>query len=247
MSPPHATAVSVAHEAVSTAEGRGVLVPRTAGDFKTSLAAVWSKIRVEYITSPENPTVEVLAAKYREHVGSEAIRKRITDEKWVDEREQWWAAAEVKLLERIADQYLAERVREMKVLRRAFDALAEHALPLTDKAGNVLRGEDGLPRFALPFRSQDKVINALLTVQERQMLLRGEAIMRTESAIKDKQAADSDGDDETLSSLAGRVNFSPKELRTFAREFVRKREAALAEPEDEEGAPPDVGDSTKEV
>lgn len=229
--PPRAEAARSAHAEVSTRPAP----PTTATEYRTAISALWSRIRTEYITDPENPTLEALAIKYAEHIGKEAIRKRAADEGWHDAREKWWQAAEVKLLEKIQDEYLKERVAEMRTLRRAFDALAECALPLTDKKGTVLRDiETGLPRFALPFRSQEQVLRAMLLVQERSMLLRGEAIMRTESAIKDKQADHVEAEDPTFAALAGRVNFSPNELRSLAREFLRKREEALATLDDEE-------------
>jgi len=190
--------------------------------------ATWFRLRSEFITDPANPTAEELARKHG--VSISAVQARASSEGWKDQREAWWAAAEMKLLEKIQDEYLKERVAEMRVLRRSFDALAECALPLVGKDGKVLRGEDGLPKFALPFKSQEQVIRSLLLVQERSMLLRGEAIMRTESAIRDRKAEDAEtsGEDPTFAALAGRVNFSPQELRSLAREFLRKREAALA-------------------
>lgn len=206
-------------------------------------AATWFKLRAEYITDPSHPTGEDLARKHG--VSVRAVQERLSAEGWKEQREAWWAAAEVKLLEKIQDEYLKERIAEMRVLRRAFDALSECALPLVDKKGAVLRGEDGLPRFALPFKSQEQVIRSLLLVQERSMLLRGEAIMRTESAIRDRKSEEVTEEDPTFAALAGRVNFSPTELRSLAREFLKKREAALAglneeaaeatEEEDDEG------------
>lgn len=191
----------------------------------------WVQIRTEYITSPHSPSIDALAKKYASWFGFDAIKQRATREKWTEQKERWWTEAEVRLLANIQDEYLKDRMREMAVLKRGFDALAELALPLTDKAGNVLRDEAGLPKFAYSFRSQDKVIRALLDVQERGMLLRGEAIMRTESEIRDRQAATGEGgpNEETFNALAGRTNFKPSELRTLARQFLLKREEALRE------------------
>lgn len=205
--------------------------PITAAKMTRDNDALWLKIRTEYITDPAGPTCEMLARKYGRSLNQ--VLAKCADGGWVAEREAWWTAAEVKLLEKIQDEYLKERVHEMKILRRSFDALSEVALPLVDKDGKVLRGEDGMPRFALPFKSQEQVIRSMLLVQERSMLLRGEAIMRTESAIKDKRAEDAAEEDPTFAALAGKVNFSPAELRALARQFLVKREAALASVNDD--------------
>lgn len=194
--------------------------------------ALWLKVRTEYITDPAGPSCEALGRKYGRSAA--AVNVKCASGGWVAAREAWWAAAEVKLLEKIQDEYLKERVHEMRILRRAFDSLAEVSLPLVDKDGKVLRSEDGMPRFALPFKSQEQAIRSMLLVQERSMLLRGEAIMRTESAIKDKRVAETEGEDPTFAALAGRVNFSPTELRALAKQFLIKREAALASLNDEE-------------
>lgn len=186
---------------------------------------LWSHIRTEYITDPTAPTIETLARKYHKQIGFDMICKRAKMEKWTTQREEWWSKAELALLQRIRDEYLEERAEEMKKIREARDFIYQHMLPLKDrKTGEVIRNDEtGLPEFPYAFRSQESVIKAFLLLQERMMLLRGEAIVRSETQIRDRTEAVEEVD--PISQIAAKANFSRDEIRMMARKIIEKRNA----------------------
>lgn len=200
--------------------------------------ALWLRVRTEYITSPDQPSLETLAKKYEKQVGYEAIRKRCAAEKWLDERERWWTEAETRLLGRIQDEYLSERLKEMREIAKVRGFVFAHLMPLTDpKTGEpILDAETGLPKFPHGFRSQESVAKTYLMLQERGMLLRGEAISRTESALRDRQA-----EEDPLAALAANANFTREEIRKLARDLLARR---LTDPpaQDEPEGDADGGD-----
>jgi hypothetical protein len=200
--------------------------------------ALWIQIRTEYVTRPDAPSLETLAKKYVKQVSYEAIRKRAQEEKWTDRREKWWMRAEVALLQRIQDQYLSERIEEMRLIRQAMPFVFEHLLPVMEKDPDnpgqkrVKRDPDtGMPVFRHGFKSQEGVVKTWLLLQERQMLLRGEATMRTDSAIRDRMPVVEDAND-PISNMAKKANFSRDEVRSLARQMIAKRMSAdMGEPE----------------
>jgi hypothetical protein len=202
-------------------------------------AALWATIRVEYITDPSQPSHEELARRYAKQVGYEAIRKKSAEERWPDLREQWWAQAETTLLQRIQDEYLMERVEEMRSIRQAMPLVFEHLMPIMepdpDRPGARRAKRDpetGMPVFRHPFKSQEGAVRTWLMLQERQMLLRGEATMRTESAIRDRTPQVPEND--PLAQMAAKANFSKEEVRSLARQMIAKRmRAENGEPEEE--------------
>lgn len=224
----------------------------TASAIDARAHAMWMEIRTLYVTSPEAPTIEDLSRRFAGRVGYEAIKRRAADEKWSAQRDDWWKNAEVTLLERIQDEYLAERLHEMRQLREAMPFVFEHMMPVMekdpDKPGQkrVKRDPDtGMPVFRHPFKSQEGVMRTWLALQERQMLLRGEATMRTESALRDRvpQADESD----PLAHMAAKANFSRDEVRSLARQMIAKRMSADAEPDATDEEPDDDTDDDAEA
>lgn len=229
------------------------------GDTSTAIEArahaLWVQIRADYITAPSAPTLEDLARKYAKQIGYEAIKRRCAEEKWSELREEWWKNAEVALLHRIQDEYLLERLGEMRLIRQAMPLVFEHLLPVTepdpDRPGErrVRRDPDtGMPVFRHGFKSQEGVVKTWLLLQERQMLLRGEATMRTDSAIRDREPAVEETD--PLAHMASKANFSRTEVRSLARQMVAKRlraEAGEPEPEDEEDGEEETEDGGDEI
>lgn len=225
----------------------------TASTLDARAHALWMQIRTEFVTSPEAPSLEALGRKYAGKIGYEAIKRRSADEKWSELREEWWKNAEVTLLERIQDEYLAERLAEMRALRQAMPFVFEHMLPVMEKDPDrpgekrVKRDPDtGMPVFRHPFKSQEGVMRTWLLLQERQMLLRGEATMRTESAIRDRQPVTDEKD--PLAQMAAKANFSRDEVRSLARQMIAKR--MKDEPDaidEEEESEEEDGDADDEI
>lgn len=220
---------------MTTRKPRGLPKPKEDAPVTTSALAarshaMWMQIRTEYVTRPDGPSLEVLAKKYAKQVSYEAIRKRATEEKWTELREDWWTKAEVNLLERIQDQYLSERIAEMRLIRQAMPFVFEHLLPVMEKDPDnpgqkrVKRDPDtGMPVFRHGFKSQEGVVKTWLLLQERQMLLRGEATARTDSAIRDRTPAQVEDPADPIASMAAKANFSRDEVRSLARQMIAKR------------------------
>ena len=202
--------------------------PVTAAVLRDRAHAKWLKIRTEYITSIEAPTHDDLAKKYG--ITLDSVRQKSMLERWGDLREEWWNDVEVHLLTKIRDQYLQARLDDMVDIREVMKHLLKHAMPLKDKDGNVRVDADGLPIYAHDFKSQEGVLKALLELQERSMLLRGEAIMRTSSEITDRRKEVVEDAD---AQLADKTNFSSAEIRAIARELIRKRQEASQQEKDD--------------
>lgn len=213
------------------------IVPSPPADLKGQV--LWAAIRVEYITDPSAPSHEELARRYAKHVGYEAIRKKSAEERWPELREQWWTQAEVTLLQRIQDQYLMERVEEMRSIRTAMPFVFEHLMPIMeadpDRPGEKKPKRDpdtGMPVFRHPFKSQEGAVRTWLLLQDRMMLLRGEATMRVDSAARDRQPVADEKD--PIAAMASRANFTKEEVRSLARQMIEKRLAAENTSDDEE-------------
>jgi len=201
----------------------------------------------------------MLAQQYEGKTTVHAITKRIAVEGWVALREAYWTRAETVLLERIQDEYLAERLAEMRAIRKAMPFVFEHLLPVMESdpehPGEIRPKRDpatGMPVFSQPFRSYEGVTKSWLQLQERQMLLRGEATMRTESALADRTDTTAVDVHDPIAQMAARANFSPDEIRALAREMVTKRlraQGQLSTTEDVviEAEKEDDGDADEEV
>lgn len=188
---------------------------------------------VDYITDPDGKSIEWHWQRedreYSKSISLVQFNKWATQDGWVPRRDQFWTDIETRTLEGLGDKILQERLRELEVMTEARSYMTEYMMPLKDSAGQVLRhptmtksGEvhpqAGLPVFPLELPRLDRFLKALLDLDERVMLKRGEAITRTETVGSKTKLTTT-----ALDPVGSLVNISREEARRLAQHLLRQR------------------------
>lgn len=188
---------------------------------------------VEYITDPDGRSIrwhyERGDRPYKTEVGDAMFKRWAVVDQWADRREQYWTEVETRVLDKLQDQIFRDRLRELNSMQEDRSYLEEWLRPLRDAKGNVQRypmvNDDGtphqfagLPKFPLKMPSIDRFLKALLDLDERIMLKRGEAITRTQTiGEKTKVMATA------LDPVGSLMNLSREEARKLAQNLLRER------------------------
>jgi hypothetical protein len=184
----------------------------------------------DYITDPNACTVrhvyERTDREYNKLVAWPTFEGWASADKWTGRRDKFWVEIEQRVVVHMQDKILKDRVTEMKKLSALSEIYEEMLLPLRDDDGNVKRdAETGLPQFGLKLPSMDKFARMWLALHERLMLMRGEAIGRTETSIEPGEGK--------ITALAGpggpKVKLSRTEVQAMARTLLRERQPELAQ------------------
>lgn len=153
------------------------------------------------------------------------------EDKWVDRRAEFWVQMEDRVITHYSDKIFRARLKEMAKLERMVETYEAFLLPLVDKKTGRVKIDDktGLPEFGLKLPSIDKFAEMYLKVHERLMLLRGEAINRSEQINREGRVT---------AHMEDPVSATPKlsrdEARAMARALLHERQKELALPAEPE-------------
>jgi len=189
---------------------------------------------LDYITDPEGRSVDWHWGRddrdYKKSVALVTFKRWGVGDKWVNRREEFWAEIEARTLDGLQDAILRQRLVELTAMTKARSYMSEYMMPLTDEAGEVRRypmrdenGEPhpyaGLPQYALDLPKFDKMLKAILDLDERVMLKRGEAITRTENIGGTRSKVTTT----TIDPVGSLMNITPEEARHMAKQLLRQR------------------------
>lgn len=100
---------------------------------------------------------------------------------WVQKRADFWESIKTRVLEELEDQIFQKRMEEIGQLQVTKELFYEFLQPLRDEDGEIVRDEEtGKPKFALQLPSLEGMTRLILTISERQSILRGDVISRSE-------------------------------------------------------------------
>lgn len=160
--------------------------------------------KIDYVTDPEDRPARWHYERGDRDYGSVSFatfERWSTEDGWVEARSHYYHEIEQRIIAERLDHLLQQRFKEIDGLEEDLKYLHEWVTPLRDQYGHVKRypltqqvGDPrkgtmriephpfaGLPMYALPFKSMEKVVDAFLKMDERLMLKRGDATSRTES------------------------------------------------------------------
>jgi len=150
-------------------------------------------------------------------------------DKWTDRREQYWTEIEQRTLEGLGDKILQARLEELAAMTQARSYMSEYMMPMRDEKGKVRRhprldenGKPhrfaGLPVFPLDMPRLDRFLKALLDLDERVMLKRGEAITRSETIGSKTKVTTT-----ALDPVGSLMSLTREESRRLAQHLLRQR------------------------
>lgn len=201
--------------------------------------------KIDYVTDPEDRSVHFHYERTdREYklVALRTFEQWATEDGWIPQRALYYREIERRIIIDRLDKLVEQRFRELDELSEDMRLLHEWVTPLRDKDGNVRRHTsmieevdvktgtfsrrpnpyDGLPMYALPFESMEKLIGAFLKLDERLMLKRGDATTRTETTEAGSLGRPSVLDPQTLITKPTR-----DEVQAMARALLFKRQPEL--------------------
>lgn len=193
--------------------------------------------KIDYVTDPEDRPARwhyERPDRNYQAVSFPTFERWCQEDDWVEARSRYYLEIERRIVAQRLDHLLEQRFKEIDHISDDLKYLHEWVTPLRDKFGNVRRypltqetGDPrkgtyqveahpfaGLPMYALPFTSMDKLVATFLKLDERLMLKRGDATSRTESHT------------ETHSNGQGRVSvLDPKQV---LQQVTKEERSAMA-------------------
>lgn len=161
---------------------------------------------------------------YDETVSWSAFEKWAFEDNWIDRRTEFWTQLEDRVIANYADKIFRTRLKEMAQLESMVEVYEQYLLPIRDKTtGELTLDDNGLPKFALKLPSLDKFADMYLEVHKRLMLLRGEAITRSEQIGRDKPVTAHIDDPASATPKLSRY-----ETKALARALLHERQKELA-------------------
>lgn len=209
------------------------IVSKKAGVALPKHAEMRKHAGVDYITDPDGRSLDYHYNRddrtYKKKISIETFRKWSMMDKWPARRDQYWSEIEIRTLEGLQDKILQMRLEELGELTESRNYMAEYLQPLRDEDGNVRRHpthdehgnphpQAGLPMFPLELPRFDRFIKALLDLDERVMLKRGEAITRTETVGAKTRVKTT-----ALDPVGSLMNLTPAEAKRLAQNLLRQR------------------------
>lgn len=164
---------------------------QTAGSGRS---AARQRAMVDFVTDPEGRDLKQIWEEcgYRElGVTLTAFRRWSQTGGWVRRRETWARDIEERVLQRVADQAIADRWGEYQRVRDLLPYLTEYLEPLRDELGRVRRypfkdeagmphPAGGLPMFPLPLGKLSEHVETVTKLLKKSATLRGDVTKRTE-------------------------------------------------------------------
>jgi len=216
--------------------GTGTIADKTLARAASTLTLEqWKNLALmDFVTDPQSrPFTYHYQRRDREYhklVAYEAFSVWSREGNWHDRRVRYWEEVVARVQSEFVERVALQRIKEIDRMTIAVDAISEYAMPLLDEDGKVVRHKDGvfqgLPKFALPMPDFDKVVTMLTKLQEKLLLLRGEATSRSETTTTgvDKDGKPIGG---SLDSMKGKVNFSVDEIRAMSKLMLVSRQPEL--------------------
>lgn len=142
------------------------------------------------------------------------------EDKWTDRRVEFWQQMEERVIAHYGDQLFQKRLEEMGKLEEFIAAYEPYLLPLRDKDTDeiIIDDKTNLPKFALDMPKLDKFAEMWLKVHERLLLLRGEAITRSEQVGSERRITA-----HTVDPVSANVKLSRSDAREMAQLLLRKK------------------------
>jgi hypothetical protein len=198
----------------------GVMVPRA--EMARHLVVLRKQARTDYVVDPEGRSVrwhyEREDRDYARLAGFDAFESWSKKDHWAVGRERFWAEMEERVVAHVKDRLFTQRLDDIGRVEKMLEATEKLLLPKTDKDGNVLLDEEGMPEFHLELPPLDRMAKTWLSLHERLMLLRGEAVPEKPPDAATKPS------EHVRDPVSDTVNLSRDEVRYLARELVRIRQ-----------------------
>jgi len=166
-------------------------LPQPKKDFAKQSRIIRNQAATDFIVDSEGRSIrwhyERSDRIYMQTVSWRTFESWSIEDKWTERRVEFWQQMEQRVIAHYADRIFRQRLVEMGKLEELIEVYEPYLLPMKDpKTGEVLIDSDtNLPKFALKMPNLDKFAEMYLKIHERLMLLRGEAITRSESASRD--------------------------------------------------------------
>lgn len=211
------------------------VVPVERADMARHMVVLRKQARTDYVVDPEGRSVrwhyEREDRDYSRLVGWDAFDSWSKKDQWTVGRERFWAEMEERVVAHVKDRLFTQRLDDIGRVEKMLEATEKLLLPKTDKDGNVLVDDDGIPEFHLKLPTLDRMAKTWLGLHERLMLLRGEAI--PEKRID----PDSKPSEHVRDPVSDTVNLSRDEVRYLARQLVRIRQDEEEQEHESESEP----------
>ena len=165
-------------------------LPQPKKDFAKQSRILRNQAATDFIVDSEGRSIrwhyERTDRIYSQTVSWRTFESWSIEDRWTDRRVEFWEQMEQRVIAHYGDKIFRQRLVEMSKLEQLIEVYEPYLLPMKDpKTGEVLIDDDtNLPKFALKMPNLDKFAEMYLKVHERLMLLRGEAISRSDNANK---------------------------------------------------------------
>ena len=189
----------------------------------------------DYITDPNSNGIDWHYRRddrsYTKACAIDTFRHWAKVGKWADRRVEYWEEIQTRLLAHIQDQLLQQRIKEVEDLHEIKSAVGEYLVPLRDDDGDIVRNENGLPKFGLEMPPLDKLVKVFLDLDLRIGLKTGDVTNRTET-VNDKGDLSGGHSRRLLSTkdpVSALMSIQPNEAKLMARQLLLDRNKSLEE------------------
>lgn len=192
------------------------------------------RAEVDFVTDPEERTLDFHYNRpdrnYNKLVKLPTFKDWYQWGEWKQKRRMFWRELQNRTIGKLQDKFLAIRLKEVERLQIVEEGLFEYLMPMKDEDGNPLEDEEtGLASFALPLGNMSQVASTMLAVMERKMLLRGDAIHRTESLGGNKDEGDIHLHAHVHTGDGTINDITEEEAQKLARTLIKIRDPDLAQ------------------
>lgn len=152
--------------------------------FKSSMPAR-IQAEIDYIQDDQQRNLEFHYNRpdrnYTDLVKARMFRLWSEQGNWVQKRTDFWDSIKSRILGELEDQIFQTRMEEIAQLQVTKELFYEFLQPVRDENGEIVRDkETNKPKFALQLPSLEGMTRLILIISERQSILRGDVISRSE-------------------------------------------------------------------
>jgi hypothetical protein len=201
-------------------------IPQPKKDFTKQSKILRNQAATDFIVDDQGRSIrwhyERTDRLYSKVIAYRTFEQWANIDKWSERRVEFWQQMEQRVIAHYADKVFRQRLVEMSKLEELIDVYEPYLLPMRDPKTDevIIDKETNLPKFALKMPNLDKFAEMYLKIHERLMLLRGEAINRSDSVDKDRRVTA-----HTEDPVSSSVSINRSEARILAAALLEDRRA----------------------